>query len=294
MIFTSGLSSPEGPVLLNDGSWLVVEMGPDRGSITQISREGQTKRTIAKTGRPNGLALDCRGTIWVAESGSQNPALLRLSMEGEVDVFLTSCGNTPFLFPNDLCFGPDGALYLTDSGILHKDVEVDGAIRTDFRSLKPDGRIYRIDRLTKQTDILDCGLCFANGIAFDGDRNLYVSETFTGRIYRYPYQNKREYGSRDEFANVLDMNADTHSFAGPDGMAFDQQGKLYVAVSGQGNITVLDSDGSLETRIRTQGKLPTNVAFGPTGSRQIMVTECEKGSMEMFDVEADGLPLYKG
>jgi len=29
----------------------------------------------------------------------------------------TGCNAEPFLFLNDLCFGPDGALYLTDSGV---------------------------------------------------------------------------------------------------------------------------------------------------------------------------------
>ena len=58
MLFSKGLSVPEGPVALKDGSWLVVEMGPDRGCITQISRDGKGKRMVAKTGRPNGLAVD--------------------------------------------------------------------------------------------------------------------------------------------------------------------------------------------------------------------------------------------
>ena len=33
-----------------------------------LDPSGQEKRVIAKTGRPNGLAVDEDGTIWVAES----------------------------------------------------------------------------------------------------------------------------------------------------------------------------------------------------------------------------------
>jgi len=50
MIFSSGLSFHEGPVVLHDGSWVVVEMGTQPGCVAQISRDGQHKRVIAKTG----------------------------------------------------------------------------------------------------------------------------------------------------------------------------------------------------------------------------------------------------
>jgi gluconolactonase len=75
MIFVGGLSAPEGPVSLKDGSWLVVEMGADRGCITHISSDGQRKRVVATTGCPNGLAVDRWGHIWVAES--ETPSLIR-------------------------------------------------------------------------------------------------------------------------------------------------------------------------------------------------------------------------
>ena len=119
MIFTSGLDIPEGPVLLEDNCWVVVEMGPDRGCVTHIGKDGQSKKIVAKTGRPNGLAVGRDGTIWVAES--QTPSLIRLTMDGEKEIFMTECKDESFFFPNDLVFGPDGALYMTDSGILFQD-----------------------------------------------------------------------------------------------------------------------------------------------------------------------------
>jgi sugar lactone lactonase YvrE len=36
------------------------------GLISEISADGQTKRVIAETGRPNGLTLDAAGFLWVA------------------------------------------------------------------------------------------------------------------------------------------------------------------------------------------------------------------------------------
>lgn len=288
MIFASDLSVPEGPVLLPDESWLVVEMGPDRGCVTHISPDGQTKRMIAKTGRPNGLAVDKDGVIWVAES--QEPALLRMTMNGEVEVFLTECNGEPFLFPNDLAIGPDGALYMTDSGILFEEFAPGGKVRPDWMDVYPDGRVYRIDVKTKEIKKLDTGIRFTNGIAFDPDDNLYANETLTGMVYRYQWKDG-EVGEREDFGNVIDPEG-PEGIKGPDGMKFGANGHLYVTVITQGDVTVLGPDGAVVERIKTEGNFPTNLAFGPPGSKKIYVTEDQKGTMEVFDVDTDGLPLY--
>ncbi len=290
MIFASGLSVPEGPVLLPDGSWLCVEMGPDRGCVTHLSPDGQTKRVIAKTGRPNGLAVDKDGFIWVAESAT--PSLLRLTMDGEVEVFLTECDGEPFLFPNDLAFGPDGALYMTDSGILFEEFAPGGKVRPDYMDVYPDGRVYRIDVQTREVKKLDTGIRFTNGIAFGPDDNLYVNETLTGMVYRYQWKDG-EVGEREDFGNVVDPEG-PEGIKGPDGMKFGANGHLYVTVITQGDVTVLGPDGAVVERIKTEGNFPTNLVFGPPGSKKIYVTEDQRGTIEVFDVDTDGLPLYTG
>jgi sugar lactone lactonase YvrE len=84
MVFAENLGVPEGPVVLDDGSWLVVEMGPKRGCVTRLDQDGRIGRVIARTGRPNGLAVDRDGTIWVAQS--QDPSF----MDGRAEVVLTA------------------------------------------------------------------------------------------------------------------------------------------------------------------------------------------------------------
>jgi gluconolactonase len=217
--------------------------------------------------------------------------LLKLTFEGKSQIIATECRGEPFLFPNDLCFGPDEALYLTDSGVLFEDWAPGGRLREDYLDAPTDGRLFRIDIKTGQVTKLDSGIRFTNGIAFGPDQHLYINETVTGMVYRYEWRGGSIVGQREDFGNVIDPEA-PKGYKGPDGMAFGQDGKLYVTVFGQGDVTVLGRDGRVVERIRTAGRMPTNVAFGARGGRKIYVTEDELGQVEMFNVDTEGLPLY--
>ncbi len=291
VVFVEGLSEPEAPVLLPDGSWLITEMGPDKGSITHISADGKSQRIIAKTGRPNGLAVDKDGVIWVAES-MDPPSLMKVTMDGKKEIFLKDYQGIPFLFPNDLVFGPDGALYMTDSGVRFTDLVQNGKLRSDYMDIKTDGKVFRIDVKTKAIERIDSGLRFANGIAFGPDNNLYVDEMFTGRVYRYRWMNNTVVPERESFGNVFDRER-PRVFNGPDGMKFGANGHLFITVYGQGMITVLGTDGSILHQIPTRGSKPTNIAFGADAQKKVYVTEDETGTFQTIDVGSSGLPLYR-
>jgi hypothetical protein len=51
VIITDDLMLPEGPVALEDGSWLVTELDVRRGTVVHITPDG-VREPIAKTGRP--------------------------------------------------------------------------------------------------------------------------------------------------------------------------------------------------------------------------------------------------
>jgi len=291
MIFAQGLQNPEGPVSLPDGTWLLVEGGAEWGCVTHLSADGKTRRTIKKTGRPNGLAVDAEGAIWVAESST--PSLLRVNMNGSCEAVASECDGEPFLFPNDLCFGPDGMLYLTDSGALVQTFAPNNQIRPDFKTLHFDGRVYRIDPSSGSVEFVDRGIQFTNGIAFGPDRLLYVNESIGGNIYRYGVDAGGSPSGREYFGNVVRPDAPP-GWVGPDGMAFDTEGLLYVAVFNQGDVTVLGRDGSVVKRIPTADIMPTNLAFAVSGERRIHVTEYEHGQMEIFSVDNGGLRLFDG
>src|SRR5919197_3039948 len=64
---TSGLKFPEGPVAMNDGSVLVVEI--KRGTLTRVRPNG-SKEIVAETGGgPNGAAVGPDGMVYVCNNG---------------------------------------------------------------------------------------------------------------------------------------------------------------------------------------------------------------------------------
>jgi gluconolactonase len=285
MIFTDDVKMPEGPFFLPDGSLIVVEMGAGEGRVSQFSPDGKAKRVIAETARPNGLFVDNDGVLWVCETFDP-PSLLRMTMDGSYEVFVKECDGQPFLWPNDLVTGPDGALYMTDSGIglldLANDDQTDA--REDYMDLDYDGRVYRIDMQTKDIRKLDSGFHFSNGIAFSPDmKTLYVGETNTGILYRYAWQEGGTLGPREEFVNVLQPD-DSKGIKGPDGFKFGPDGNLYVGIVGQSNVTVVSPEGEILKRIPVGGKMPSNVAFRPGEDDRVYVTEMQNGAIEVHDI----------
>ncbi len=287
--FATGLGFPEGPVRLADGSFLIVEMAPETGWVAHISSDGKEKRVIATTGRPNGLAVDRDGAIWVAETSQR--ALLKMQMDGSYEIAVDRCDEEIFLFLNDVALGPNGRIYFTDSGIEMETVAPKGELHPDFRSLDYDGRIFEFDPVTRNVRCIDRGFQFTNGLAFSPKGDLYINETLTGNIYRYESRGCKFDKPREIFGNVIERY-NAAELKGPDGMKFAKNGSLFVCVFGQGDVTVLDKRGKVSKRIKTTGGVPTNLTFGAPGEKSIYVTEVEQGVLEKIKVGVDGLPLH--
>jgi gluconolactonase len=279
-----GLHQPHGPVALPDGRVAFVEMEDIRGSLAIIENDGCRREVCRPGGRAAGVAMDGDGCYWVA--GGPENSVVRISPEGRTLQLIEGADDGPFLFPHDLAFGPDGLLYVTDSGVRISDL-IDGVdIRADFIEASYNGRVHQIDPVEGRVlRTLATGLLLANGIAFDTEGLLYYSETLTGNIYR------QIVGGRQEiFAHVL-PSPTTDKLRGPCGMAFDRSGILYCAMYGQGEISLVDQSGKLMGHIRTNGARPGNIAFALDG-KYALITEQDHGAIERIPVPRPGLPLH--
>jgi len=287
-IFATGIGAPEGPVTLPDGGLYITEMSGSTLCVTRLDPQG--RRSVVKTtgGRPNGLTSDGDGNLWIAEAGLQ--ALICIAPDGREILRLEGDDDGPFLFPNDVAFGPDGHLYMTDSGMKVTDFLHGQNFVEDYLDLDWDGRVFEIDpKAGRVIGRLDRGLRFTNGIAFDAKGALYANASFPGEIYRYDV-----FGGgapkRELFGNVLQAD-ESDGFKGPDGMKFGTDGRLYCTVYGQGNISVVDTTGAVVERLPLDGPNPTNCAFAQSGTT-LLVTEVGKGQIEAVPVPCGGLPLH--
>lgn len=282
----SGLGQPEGPAFDLSGRLFLVEMDESRQAVTRIEG-GERTELVRVAGRPTGLAFDGEDCLWVA--GGPGNSLVRLAPDGRELLRIAGDAIGDFLFPNDLAFGPDGLLYMTDSG-MRPDEFISGlSIRPDFFTAPYAGAIFAIDpRRGQVLRRIDAGLRFANGIAFGPDGALYAAESLSGWIYRYDLGGS---AAREPFSQTVET-IDASRFNGPDGMAFDEGGDLYCAIYGRGEITVSGPDGRIRERLVTSGRLPSNLAFVP-GRAEIAVTEVEHGTVERIAVARRGAVLHR-
>ena len=206
-----------------------------------------------------GLAVDAVGNLY-ASHASGDPAtggVYRVSRDGVIERF---AGTEEMVFPNSLAFDKRRNLYVTDSAT---------------------GSIWRITRSGAaapwlQHELLE-GLgeipgyppIGANGIVY-WKRTLYVANTEKGLILRIPI---RLDGSPGE----PEILADSPSVYGPDGLALDVFGNIYVPLVFQDKLVRIDPvDGSVTELATIDDGLdePASLAFG-TGKgdrRTIFVT----------------------
>ena len=114
-VYADDLGAPEGPVARVDGSLYVTEMAGDRRCVTLVGDAATREVVLTTGGRPNGLAVDGDGNLWIAEAGLR--AVLCITPDGREIARVDHHEGRRFGFPNDLAFGPDGQLYVTDSGL---------------------------------------------------------------------------------------------------------------------------------------------------------------------------------
>lgn len=280
----TGLRLPSGLVALPDGRLALVEMDASRRYLKLYDTGGASREICRLGGTPSGIAVDGDGCFWIA--GGPEDSLVRLSPQGRVFQVMEGSADGPFLHPNALAFGPDGLLYMTDSGFRLADLLEGGDIHPDFFKAAYNGRVYQIDPAEGRViRVLAAGLLLAGGIAFDADGLLYYSETLTGKIYR------QIVGGRQEmFARSMTSPA-VNALRGPSGLAFDRSGMLYCAMYGLGEICLIDTEGKMAGHIRTDGARPGNLAFTADG-KHLLVTEQEKGVVEKITAPRPGLPLH--
>lgn len=274
-LLISGIDAPEGPCFDRAGNLYFVNW--TSSAIMQLTLDGQVSEWFNTGGIPAGLAFDSDGNLYVADEGDDLHGILRITPDKRLEIVVNEFEGKPLNGANDLMFAPDGALYFSDpwrSGI-------DNPVGGFYRYL-PDGRLERLDH----------GLAFPNGVAVAADGSaVYLAETGHNRILRYAIVADGAVGQREHWA---DLPGRVPSGCGPDGMAFDERGFLYVAHFGGGRVAVFAPDGSLADEILAPGKQVTNCAFGGPERKTLVITDVETASLYRVELDVAGQRLVSG
>ncbi len=295
----TGLKFPEGPVVMDDGSVIVVEI--QSGNITRVLPNGKKKVIASPGGGPNGAAIGPDGALYVCNNGGfewhkagkltipgHKPAsyaggrIERIDLStGKVEILYTHSEGRPLSGPNDLVFDKQGGFWFTDHAKSTHDSREWGALH-----------YAKIDGSHISTQIHQ--IMAPNGVGLSPDeKTVYYAETLSGRLYAAPIKKP---GQLAKGAGVLPGGAyvgQTPGYAFYDSLAVQANGDVCVATIFQAGISTISPKGKvkLTSLIQFGDLLVTNIAFGGKGMKTAYITLSGSGKLISMPWANAGLRL---
>ncbi len=261
----------EGPSFDRDGHLYVTDI--PFGRIFRISPDGQWTLVTEYDGWPNGLKIHKDGRIFITD---YKRGIMQLDpANGAVTPILTNRRSESFRGTNDLVFDSNGVMYFTDQG------------QTGMHD--PTGRVYRYNLETEALDLLITNAPSPNGIVLSPDeKTLYVAVTRGNGVWRVPLLKDGGTTKVSIFVNLAG------GVSGADGMAVDQDGRLFVCDAGNGCAWVFTKWGEPVYRVRSTGggRSTTNLAFGGPDRRDVFITESDTGNILRATMDVAGETMF--
>lgn len=293
----TGLRFPEGPVAMQDGSVILVEIA--RGTVTRVAADGSVSVVATPGGGPNGLALGPDGALYVCNNGgfvwNEEPVLRPMGTPpdyaggriervdlatGAVSVLYDRCGDYRLCGPNDIVFDRAGGFYFTDLG------------KSRSRDRDHGGVYYALPDGSHIVEVAHPMLT-PNGIGLSPDeRTLYVAETEGGRLWAFDITApgvvaKQPFPSPNGARFLCAMEG----YQRFDSLAVDADGNVCVATLMSGHITVIAPDGQVLRKVKTPDIYTTNICFGGPDRRTAYITLSGIGQLVAMDWPEAGLEL---
>ena len=221
--------------------------------VYRIDLESNSASVFARTeNRCLGQVVDAAGNLYCAEVGLGS--VVKITPDGQIRTYATGPGGQPFACTNYPAFDRNGNMYVSDSGDWSDQI---------------NGRICRIPAGGGEAELwYPEPVDTPNAIALDAaEEHLYFVETFGPGIARIAINPD---GTAGAFERVVHMPRHV-----PDGIAFDTEGRLWIACHRPDAIYCFDLDSRrLEVYAEDwKGEAlrgPTDIAFaGP--EREIML-----------------------
>jgi RHS repeat-associated protein len=216
---------------------------------------------------PNALALDAAGALFISDSNNQR--IRRVDPDGTID---TIAGTGPYGFagdggpataarlssPRGLAIGPDGTLYITDTGANRiRHVKANGDIETVAGGGQP------ADGLGDGGAATSARLSLPSAVAVGPDGTLYIADTGHHRVRVVGVSGQITTLAGDGQAGRAGDGgrADFARLRSPRGLAIDADGNVIVADTGNGRVRRIAPDGHI-SRIAGGGSPADGVGDG--------------------------------
>ena len=294
-IVAEGLGFPEGPVWMQDGSIILVEIA--KGAVTRIWGDGR-RETIAKPGGgPNGAAIGPDGALWICNNGGfkyhERDGLLipghcpddysggrieRIDLStGKVDRVLDTVEGHSLRGPNDLVFDRHGNLYFTDLG-------------KSFPRHRDVGGLFFLANGASEAVELDHNHISPNGVGLSPDETtVYMADTMTARLWAFDLEQPGDAKQATPF-NKGRVVAAMPSLQYFDSLAVAASGNICVATILKGGITTITPDGD-HSHTAFPDPFVTNICFGGADLGDAWVTLSGTGKLAKCRWSEPGLKL---
>jgi len=301
-VLASGLQFPEGPVAMQDGSVLLVELAGQ--CLTRVSADSVVERVAEIPGGPNGAAVGPDGNIyicnnggglrWVREGDTIRAAGMGKPEEylggsidvvnmrtGRVERLYDRCGEHPLRSPNDLVFDAHGGFYFSDLG-KRRDRDMDR------------GFVYWARADGSEIRQVAGPLITPNGVGLSPDgRVLYVAETETGRLWSYEIEAPGRLRHRPwPSFNGGRLVRGFAEFMRFDSLAVASSGNICVAALTDCSVMEIAPDGAHVRRHPVPDLGVTNLCFGGPSGRTAYLTLAHRGLLCSMDWHEPGLLLH--
>lgn len=282
-----GVSRPEGIAEATDGTVWVSDKG---SAAARVHDDGTIQQLGVAGGEPNSLNFLPDGRLLIANFEGHLQTLDTAT--GAVESFVREVDGIEVTHSNYALADAAGFVWATESTRFPNP----GPETVPQMIGNPDGWLF-VRRPDGSSEILAEGLAFANGLALSPDgRSLFVAETFTGRISRAEILRGGGIGPLETYCELpADGLEEQYMTPGPDGMAFDESGALWVCVYNRNALAVVAPDGGkVETVVSDpEGTVfgwPTNPVFVGPDRRTLVVGAISRPFVVRARVETPGAP----
>jgi sugar lactone lactonase YvrE len=222
------------------------------GVLRRSTEDGDGLRTVGEVriGEPLGAVAPLADGGWLLAAGR---GLRRLTVDGTVEHLLDT--EPEGVRMNDAACDPQGRFW---TGSMAYDQSPGGGrlLRCD-----PDGTVH----------VAVPGATVANGIGWSPDgRTLYHADSGSGVVTAYPVDPGT--GALGPGEHLVKPENGV-----PDGLTVDDEGCLWIALHGAGEVRRYAPDGRTLTVVRLPVSQPTSVAIGGASGRRLFVTTAWEG-----------------